>query len=512
MPKIGLEIHQRLDTGKLFCRCKYGEHKDKKIKRKLNVVSSEVFEKDRAALFEEKKGKTYIYEFGNDVCLVELDEEPIHEVNKEALVVALAIAKKMGMLVFSKTQVMRKIVIDGSNTSGFQRTMLLGVEGKIKGVGIETICLEEESAGIVERDKDKAVYDLNRLGIPLVEIATSPEIKDGKQAKEIAEAIGMLLRMSGKAMRGIGTIRQDLNVSVEGGSRVEIKGAQELDMIEKWVNNEIKRQRELIKVIEELRKRKAYENIKEEFYDVGKAIVSGFPKKAIERGEKVIAVKLPKHKGILGKELTPGKRYGTELSYYAKQAGVKGIIHSDEDLEKYGINREKVEEILGIEEEDGFAIVVAKEETAKKALSYVVERAKMDYVPKEVRKTLKDGNTEFMRPLPGKARMYPETDVEIINLGKYIKEAEKFEILGFEEMVEKLEKEVGNKEIAKKLARSKMLGLYKKYAGEEKGFFAYFLTDVVESKKKSVGKEDVEAILYIYEEGGDNKESCFLFV
>ncbi len=254
--KCGLEIHNRLATKeKLFCKCpaKFSskEKPDFKVFRKLRVVSGETGKVDVAAEYEFSRDRDFIYEVYEDTCcLVELDEEPPHEMNQEALYVALQIAKMLNCEIPDEIHVMRKIVLDGSNTSGFQRTAIVGLNGWIetsKGkVRIPTVCLEEESAGIVEKTDKKAVYRLDRLGIPLIEISTSPDIKDPEHAREVAEKIGMIIRSTGKSQRGIGVTRQDINVSIEGGARVEIKGVQELDLIPKVLENEVKRQLSII--------------------------------------------------------------------------------------------------------------------------------------------------------------------------------------------------------------------------------------------------------------------------
>jgi len=254
--KCGIEIHNRLATKyKLFCNCppKFSEQKPIKIiKRKLRPVAGEMGKVDIAATYEYLKDKTFNYQIFSDAsCLVECDEEPPHEINNEALTVVLQICKLLKAKVPEEIHVMRKTVIDGSNTSGFQRTALVGTNGTLdtsKGpVRIANICLEEESCGIVEKNDKNITYRLDRLGIPLVEIGTEPDIKDPEHAKEVAEKLGMIVRSTGKSQRGIGVTRQDLNVSVKGGKRVEIKGFQELDMIPKVIEFEINRQVELVK-------------------------------------------------------------------------------------------------------------------------------------------------------------------------------------------------------------------------------------------------------------------------
>ena len=227
---------------------------------------------DVAASFETLKDRTFRYKvYLNESCAVELDEEPIHPINKDALKIALQIAIMVNSDIPEEIEVMRKTVLDGSNTSGFQRTALVGMNGWIETsfgkVGITNICLEEDAAQILKRDKKCVTYGLNRLGIPLVEIGTSPDIHEPEQAREVAEKIGMILRSTGKVKRGIGTIREDLNISIKGGARCEIKGVQKLNLIPKIVELETKRQLALIKKRKRVSKdvRKALPNGKTEF-------------------------------------------------------------------------------------------------------------------------------------------------------------------------------------------------------------------------------------------------------
>jgi len=251
--KCGLEIHQQLDTTKLFCDCPSILRKDSpdfEIKRRLHAVAGEFGDIDVAAEYQASMKNEFIYQGYDTTCLIELDEEPPHEINKEALSIALQICILFNAKIFPLSQIMRKTVIDGSNTSGFQRTVMIARDGYIETeqgrVGIEGIFLEEDAARIIEKGKDKTIYRLDRLGIPLVEIATSPDIKTPEQAKEVALHIGNILR-SCKVKRGLGTIRQDINISIQSGQRIEIKGFQDPKIMIKTVNNEIKRQLDLIK-------------------------------------------------------------------------------------------------------------------------------------------------------------------------------------------------------------------------------------------------------------------------
>ncbi|MDP3987312.1 MAG: Glu-tRNA(Gln) amidotransferase subunit GatE [Nanoarchaeota archaeon] len=264
--KSGLEIHQQLDSGKLFCRCASVLRKDEpdyKIKRKLHAVAGESGEVDAAALYQASLGKEFEYQgYEGNTCLVELDEEPPYEIDKDALKIALQISVLLNAKIIPLTQIMRKTVIDGSNTSGFQRTVLIArdgwIETKYGRVGIESICLEEDSARIInsEQDSSKSVFRIDRLGIPLVEIATGPDIKSPEQAKETALHIGEILR-SCNVRRGLGTIRQDVNLSIKNGKRVELKGFQDIRNIERAIEIEVLRQEELVKKdksVQEVRK------------------------------------------------------------------------------------------------------------------------------------------------------------------------------------------------------------------------------------------------------------------
>jgi len=425
--KIGLEIHQQLDTGKLFCSCPClirEDSPDFTVKRKLRASAGESGEIDIAAKHEMLKELNIIYEgYKDTTCLVELDEEPPHKVNQKALETALQISMMLKSKILDAIQVMRKTVVDGSNTSGFQRTMLVAKDGKIDNIRIETVCLEEDAARIIKQEKDQSIYRLDRLGIPLIEIATAPDIKTPEQSKEVAEKIGLLLRSTGKVMRGLGTIRQDVNVSIKEGERIEIKGAQDLKMIPKLVENEILRQQNLIEIKNELEKRKAQKNPKNKITDLTKLLINTkckFAAEAIKKGSKVYGIKLNKFEGLLKKEKSANQRLGYEFSTFSKLLGFGGVIHSDEDLNKYNFDENEIKSIkkeIDMKELDAFVMCIGDESKLKSLFeNYVIPRA--DYcfagVPREVRKANDDGSTTYLRPIPGASRMYPETDIPLI--------------------------------------------------------------------------------------------------
>ena len=256
--KIGLEIHQELSGTKLFCSCSTDlkeENKIIEIMRKIKPSIGETGEIDIASLYEEKKKKEFIYYgYENECCLIDIDDQPPNEINHNALKTALEAAMLLKLQIPNILCAMRKVITDGSAISGFQRSILIGIgteesyiltsKGKVR---IKDLYLEEDAAKIIKKEENKTFFSLSRTGIPLLEIGTQPDIKTPEQAKETAEQIGMILRSFTNIRRGIGTIRQDVNLSIKSGARIEIKGFQDLRTMPKVIENEIQRQLDLIK-------------------------------------------------------------------------------------------------------------------------------------------------------------------------------------------------------------------------------------------------------------------------
>ncbi|MCC6045512.1 MAG: Glu-tRNA(Gln) amidotransferase subunit GatE [Ignisphaera sp.] len=487
--KVGLEIHQQLNTrAKLFCNCPVSLVSDSTLshlipyERFLRATKSELGEVDTAAAFEFQRQRVFKYLLPPTAsCLVELDEEPPHPLNKEALITALAIALAIDSFIVDEVHVMRKIVIDGSNTTGFQRTAIVALGGHIADengdVRVQSIAIEEDAARKISEDVTSVTYSLDRLGIPLIEISTAPDITTPVQARRIAEKIGLMLRFTGKAKRGIGTIRQDLNLSISGSPKIEIKGIQKLELIPKVIEEEVRRLIGLIMIRDLLIERGAsVEEMKTQpIIDVTDILIkssSRFILNAIKEGGKAYAIKAPKFDGILGVELQTNRRFGTELADYARQwAGVKGIVHSDE-LPGYGINESDIKELrsaLEIKNSDAFIIVVDRPEKAKRALEVVRDRCAMAIIgiPKETRAANDDGTTRYMRPQPGAARMYPETDIPPIRVtSELIEEAKNLVPPTVEEKVSYFIKVYNlSFELAKQLVYSEYMTLFEQLVG-----------------------------------------------
>jgi glutamyl-tRNA(Gln) amidotransferase subunit E len=395
----------------------------------MRPVLGEMGTFDAAMLTEYKKGKTIVYEGYNDViCTYELDDTPPFSCNDEARKVALQIALLLNANIIEEMHVSRKNYLDGSVPCGFQRTMILGTDGYItlkkgKKIRIDILSLEEEAARKIKTEDKTNFYRLDRLGIPLVEVTTKPDISTPEECRECAERIGLLLWVT-NVKKVIGSIRQDINVSIKSGTRIEIKGVQKLSWIPLLINHEISRQLNLIEIRKELKNRKINEDdIPLNPVDLTSLMAkssSKFIANGIKSGKKLYGFNFKGFKDLFGKELTEDYRFGTEISSKVKViSGIKGIIHSDEKLEKYNLSREDVKKIqnkLDSKDNDCFVLILGTVKELSKAAEIIINRIKLTFkgVPPETRKALENGTTEFLRELHGGARLYPDTDSQAI--------------------------------------------------------------------------------------------------
>ena len=484
--KAGLEIHQQLDTKeKLFCSCApklFKEEPEFTFLRRLRPTQSELGQVDSAALFEFQKETKILYEANNDtVCLVEMDEEPPHDLNREAVEISFISSLMMKAKPVDEIHVMRKTVIDGSNTTGFQRTCVVALNGEIdikgKKVAIQQVSLEEDAARKTGKDGQLLHYRIDRLGIPLIEVTTAPVIYSPEEAKETAFAIGRILRATRRVRRGLGTIRQDVNVSIRDGALIEIKGVQELELVSQVIENEVQRQLSLLEIRDELKKRGVKEaDIIADFVDVTSIFKQTKCKviaKAIKQNKPVLAVRLPGFAELLKKELATGMRLGAELAGMARFWGrVGGIFHTDE-MPAYGVTDEELNHLgkfLKTDSLDAVVFVADTLENATDALKAVVKRAKVALkgVPEETRSANPDGSTKYMRPRPGAARMYPETDVPPIQVtNEYINAlGNRLPELPEQLMKRLMEEYTLNRKLAKQILDSEYLDLFESLSKE----------------------------------------------
>ena len=430
--KVGLEIHQQLDTKKkLFCDCIPTEEEEftRKISRRLRAAKSELGKIDPAALFESTKSKIIMYYANpNSSCLVEEDEEPPHALDSDAKNIVLLISSALESKIFSEIHVMRKTVIDGSNTTGFQRTMLVAQGGYIevngKQVGVQSICLEEDAGKLIKDEGNYRFFSLDRLGVPLIEIALDPVEGDPKFVKDIALTLGRLLRVTKRVMRGIGTIRQDVNISIEGGGIIEVKGVQQLDQLEKIIEFEAKRQYGLKLISEKINQTEFREiSRNDDVFDITRIMRdcnSKIIKKSIEKQEKIFAIRVKTLKGIFGFEPYLDIRLGKEIGQLVRFFGIGGVFHSDE-LPNYGIEVEDIQRVkkeLEIGNDDAFLIIAGDKIPVGFAIDAIINRIRLakSGPPAETRAATQNGDTIFLRPRPGASRMYPETDIPTVKV------------------------------------------------------------------------------------------------
>jgi len=483
--KVGLEIHQQLSTNKkLFCNCFPAETDEftSKFSRKLRASKSELGEYDPAALFESTKSKTMVYYTNpGSSCLVERDEEPPHELDSDAKNIAVLISCALNSNIFGEIYPMRKIVIDGSNTSGFQRTLLVSQGGYIevngKKVGVQSICLEEDAAKLLKDKENVREFSLDRLGIPLVEVALEPVSSSPSEIRKIALTLGRLLRTTRKVTRGLGSIRQDVNVSVNNSGVVEVKGVQQLDQLEKVVEYEAKRQHGLLKIAQKIKQKQLVKISRQnDVYDVInllKSCKSKIIQKAINDGASIHAIKIKNFAGMLSYSPYEGIRLGKELGQLVRFFGIGGIFHLDE-LPNYGIEKldiEKIKEQLSISQNDSFIIIAGKDSKIDFAIDSIINRIEdaKSGVPAETRLATQSGETVFLRPRPGASRMYPETDIFPVKVTKEeIEFAKKNIPKSWHESLADLQKNYQlNPQLAEQIFDSNYLDLFEKICSDK---------------------------------------------
>jgi len=529
---VGLEVHQQLDTGrKLFCACEPAESDDHAhtFTRRLRAAASETGAYDRAAVFEGARGREFTYVASpQSSCALERDEMPPRGLDPAAKGIALTVAAALGSTAFAELLPMRKMVIDGSNTSGFQRTMLVASGGELEAagmrVGVQSVCLEEDAARAVEGERGERTYSLGRLGVPLVEIALAPVATDGAGARAVALALGRLLRSTRSVRRGLGSIRQDVNVSLGGGAVVEVKGVQQLDQLERVVEHEAQRHAALAELAARPEVRAMPEVTEADGADITGVLArtaSPVLKRALGRGESVVCVRARGMAGMISLEPRAGFRLGRELAGAVRPLGIRGVFHSDE-LPAHGITDAEVRAVrdaLGLGASDAFVMAAAPARVAAHALRALRDRlnAARGGAPAETRMATPDGRTEYLRPRPGAARMYPETDVPPIRITRGELDAARASVpRTWEEELAALRERHGlNAQLAAQLLDSERLGVFERVASlpsVEANFAASALLSTITALRRKglvspLPDAEIEAAFAMLSRGEIAKES-----
>ena len=426
--KAGLEIHQQLNTHKLFCNCPSGVfHKDEdfdaEIIRHMRPTLSELGEYDGTALMEFRTRKNIIYRINNETaCTYEVDDTPPFPIDREALEIAIKISLLSKLNIVGEVHITRKQYLDGSIPTGFQRTGIIGVEGEIqlkhKKIRLIQLSLEEDSCREVSDIGHTRVYRTDRLGMPLIETVTYPDCENPDEVKEACDNIRFLNRSTGLVRTGIGAGRQDVNVSCRGGSRVEIKGVAHTKWIPELTHNEAFRQWALLRVKDKLLNRiEDYKNWKISSVELNNKIFkvkNGLLKKALLSKFTVVAVNLPGFKNILSRFTQPGKMFADEIEERLKVIACleRPFMFHSEQFEHADCAFDEIHALLKSKPEDAQIVFWGPKEDIKTALETIEERCQMAFegVPNETRKSFEDGTTIFERVLPGADRMYPDTD------------------------------------------------------------------------------------------------------
>jgi glutamyl-tRNA(Gln) amidotransferase subunit E len=425
--KSGLEIHQQLKTKeKLFCRCPVGIYQefddyDAELVRHMRPTLSELGEYDGTALMEFRTRKEIIYRLKNQTaCTYEIDDTPPFPLNREALEIAMEISLLLKQYIVGEVHITRKQYLDGSIPTGFQRTAIIGIEGDIplrnKNIRLIQLSIEEDSCREVSDIGHRRIYATDRLGMPLIEMVTYPEMLTPQEVAEAAHYLRFLARSTGKVRIGIGAAREDVNVSITGGTRIEIKGVAHISRIPLLTHIEAYRQKSLLVIKDKLVKRKLTSaNWKVSTKRIAREEISESLPFA-ESDQDIIAVLLPGFKGILSHFTQPGRDFSAEISDRLKVIACiekPNLLHSEmrEEVE-YPALFKKVKKELGCGKNDAWVCFCGEEEDIATAIETIEERCQMaiDEIPRETRKSLENGTTLFERVLPGADRMYPDTD------------------------------------------------------------------------------------------------------
>lgn len=495
---IGLEVHMQIDVGKLFCKCNTeGQLLEESFIRRLHSSSGEIGSKDISTYYEEARDRLFKYIVSENSCLVEADEEPPLEINRKALKAALAMSMAFSSSIMDRVSVMRKVVIDGSNTSGFQRTSLIGIGGEIKSgkakAGITAICLEEDSCRKVEEKANMVVYSLDRLGLPLIEISTSPDMKSAEDAMSIAREIGNRMLVMGLLRKGADAIRQDVNFSM-GYGRVEIKGVSKLSAFREILENEADRQKWLAEAVKRVKANGGFEKL--EFSDVTPLLTDTDSKiiwKGLNDGKKIYATKLANFRGVMK---TDHFRFGREIADALKPINIKGVIHYEE-LPAYGLTineRETITEYFSLKDNDSFLLLIIEPDKVQDASTVIKERIEkllsLDF--SETRAALEDNTTRYMRPLSGSSRMYPETDIPVIKIdGQILEEASEEIPEGLESFTSSISRKYGiSIQDAETIISDGKLEKFTLLANEKNGkVLSRIINQTIPEMNKKYGKE-----------------------
>ena len=449
--RVGLEVHQQLDTRrKLFCHCPAGVYTsshDGAVLRHMRPTLSELGEYDGTALMEFKTKKNVVYLLHkSNVCTYEMDDTPPFPVNQEALDIAIEQCLMLGCDIVDEVHIARKQYLDGSIPTGFQRTAIVGVEGSIpfrgRRISITQVSVEEDSCREVSDRGHLIVWRTDRLGMPLIETVTGPDLRTPDEVEEAILLVGRVCRSTGHVRVGMGASRQDVNVSVAGGRRVEIKGVPKAGQAPALVHGEAVRQVNLLKLRDELHSRGRrdaddivvhHENVTELLADSqldqfraatwqdSLEARAAEPGADLEHGRGDFCVRAVALRGLAGTvdwptqpRLTFAHELAGRIRVIACLDQDPTFIHDSQWPDYSGSEQELdgLRKYLRCGDDDALIVVWGSADDTVTAAEEIRLRYvdALDGVPNETRQPKEDGSTDFERILPGPDRMYPDTD------------------------------------------------------------------------------------------------------
>jgi glutamyl-tRNA(Gln) amidotransferase subunit E len=516
--RSGVEIHQQLFTQrKLFCRCPaglYSDHHDAQVLRHMRPTLSELGEYDGTALMEFKTKKEIVYLLNSkSVCTYEMDDTPPFEINRQAIDYAMEVALSLGCCIVGELHVIRKQYLDGSIPAGFQRTAIVGVDGGFplggRRVRITHVNIEEDACREVSDIGHRIVFRTDRLSMPLTEIVTAADMRTPEEVAQAVRLLGDAMRLTGKVRSGMGAARQDVNVSVEGGTRVEIKGVPSVKLIPALVGYEAIRQHILLSIRDAARKLGVHED---EGYGRKSLITrqldrygaDGLAGKALAEGAMFGAVRLPGFRDLLATQVGPGRSLLDEIRGRVRVVACltqEPYAVPFEQFKTFGLAGEttrKIRRYLRVRQNDGLLLVWGPEQDVHTAMEEICIRVReaAHGVPNETRQVLPGGVTDFERILPGPDRMYPDTDSPPLAIpDPWLERIRGMLVESLWDREESLRKLGTPEPKIRGLAKSSRLGLFRELTGKlgvSPVFASVVLTEImVNLERRGV---DVEAI------------------
>ncbi|MDO8504345.1 MAG: Asp-tRNA(Asn)/Glu-tRNA(Gln) amidotransferase subunit GatB [Candidatus Liptonbacteria bacterium] len=219
-PTMGLEIHAELNTRtKMFC-----DSLNDPDEKHANINVCPVC-------------------LGHPGCLPVVNKKAIESVIR----VGLALGGKIAPVTkFDRKNYFYPDLPKGYQISQYDKPLVLG--GELCGIRITRIHLEEDAGNLLHDSEGKTLVDFNRAGVPLMELVTEPDIRSAEQAVNFGKELQRILRYLGVSDANMekGEMRMEVNISMNMGTKAEIKNINSFKAVEGAIAYETIRQTELL--------------------------------------------------------------------------------------------------------------------------------------------------------------------------------------------------------------------------------------------------------------------------